>query len=131
MAKCRKTGEGAEADREFDKRKQVLVCTTVRIAGFHCWPDAPKHRAYLASRHRHDFVIKAWKKVSGLDRQVEIHDLADQVNKAMLAFHPVTGIAYELGTLSCEQLAWHLVKVVSLSGCEVLEDGLHGAICTV
>jgi hypothetical protein len=45
--------------------------------GMHCWPDAPEHRWYLRSVHRHIFHIEAEIPVHHHDREVEFHDLMD------------------------------------------------------
>lgn len=94
--------------------------------GWHHWPDAPPHRAYLASRHRHLFHAKVTLAVGHDDREVEFHDLLE-------AGRLVTPAGREWGSMSCEAIAttigghvlrrWPRPLVV-----EVWEDGECGAL---
>lgn len=46
------------------------VITYNEIQGFHCWPDASRNVAYLASQHRHMFVIRCRAEVSHNEREI-------------------------------------------------------------
>jgi len=75
---------------------------TVRFtqAGLHCWPEAPAHRSYLASKHRHLFFVEVTTPVEHQQRQIEFHDLLDAAK-----------LAFKIGeTDSCETMAANLVK---------------------
>lgn len=50
--------------------------------GFHCWPDAPPHRAYLRDAHRHLFHVEVRTKVWHDNREIEFHDLLDSARSA-------------------------------------------------
>ena len=47
----------------------------------HSWPNAPDHREYLKPLHQHMWEIKVRVSVGHLDRDVEFHDLRDEVWK--------------------------------------------------
>ena len=84
---------------------------TVRFAvpGFHCWPEAPPHRIYLAAKHRHLFRVSVSMPVRHDDREVEFHDLRDEA-EALLQ-----GIAEDgsdFGRQSCEDIARRLATVL-------------------
>lgn len=106
----------------------TTVWATVNLPGFHLWPDAPEHRSYLASSHRHLFRVTVWVVVSGPDREVEFHDLHDMIRTVWGP--PVRN----WGSASCESIAQQLAEL--LRGCyqvnpsriEVSEDGEAGAV---
>lgn len=50
-----------------------------QVIGFHCWPDAPEQRSYLADIHRHVFHITAKMEVYDSDREIEFHDFLDHI----------------------------------------------------
>jgi hypothetical protein len=47
------------------------------VVGFHCWPEAPAHRDYLSTTHRHRFYFRVAVDVFHADRELEFHDLLD------------------------------------------------------
>ena len=104
---------------------------TVRFAwpGFHSWPDAPDHRAYLRGQHRHLFHVEVTTPVDHEERQIEFHDLIDEA-KALFA-----GDAG--GSDSCETMATELATALSerYGGrpftVSVFEDGEAGATATL
>lgn len=106
------------------------VIVNLRIAGLHCWPDAPVMTArFLQDPHRHEFHICCKKAVSHGDREIEVIEFKNSI----LAFlkdeypeHCDTG-AIDFDELSCEQIAVILLKRFDLSYCSVLEDGENGA----
>lgn len=53
------------------------IWVTFSHPGFHCWPDAPQHRAYLRAPHRHKFIVRVETAVLHDDRELEFHDLLD------------------------------------------------------
>lgn len=103
------------------------VWATVRLPGFHRWPLAHAGREYLADRHRHLFGLRAEVSVSHSDRDVEFHDLADDLR---LWWGPSP--ARECGVRSCEDLAHQLGQYLTDKGYRVVavtvdEDGECGA----
>ena len=101
--------------------------------GFHRWGDAPEGRAYLRDRHRHLFWIEASCEVAEDDREVEFHDIRDQVE---IYYGLMAGKDRDFGTQSCEMLARRMAGKL----CEtfrraftvsVSEDGECGARVTV
>lgn len=105
----------------------VTVWAEARLPGYHCWPAAPAHRGYLASRHRHLFRIRVSAEVLHDDRDVEFHDL-----RGYIAAWWGPGDR-ECGTRSCEELARELAAycddlAVSVTAVAVSEDGEAGAV---
>ena len=94
------------------------------VEGFHHWPEAPPHRAYLAARHRHLFHVEVGVAVTQEDRQIEFHDLRDW---CVQHFPPG-----DYGAQSCERLARGLLTALEVPcpGCarwvSVWEDGECG-----
>lgn len=86
--------------------------------GFHRWYAAPPHRRYLASPHRHLFYIEVTLGVGHDDREVEFHDLLDEV-KAAWPWPDGGG----MNSSSCEMLARTLM--------ERLATGYAGRRCSV
>lgn len=90
----------------------VTVWARTTFVGWHQWPDAPPHRNYLSTPHRHLFHVNASVEVRHDNREVEFHDLGDVV-RAVIAGYPVTdqhgpgavGHVVNLGHRSCEMVA--------------------------
>lgn len=101
--------------------------------GRHSWPEAPAHRGYLSFPHRHLFHIEAKTVAEHDDREIEFHDVRDQLETL---WGLIAGPQRDLGRASCEDLArrigQHLVEwaprpwTVSVS-----EDGEAGATVLV
>lgn len=109
-----------------DDDERVEVWATVRVPGFHRWPDAPPRRAYLRARHRHLFHVRVTVDVLHDDRDVEFHDLQDRI-----LMHMGAGTR-EFGAMSCEAIARDLGRAlrslgVVVSQVEISEDGENGA----
>lgn len=95
--------------------------------GFHHWRDAPEHRTYLATRHRHNFHVEVQCLVNNDDREIEFHDLLD-CSKSFFD-NP------ERGNQSCEMMARNLGKFLverykRSFTVSVSEDNECGAIVT-
>lgn len=106
-----------------DELIAIDVSSTVKLIGFHCWPEAHDTRDYLRSRHRHEFIVIPRVRVGHDDRDVEFHDLRDHV----LDWWRLTGGA-ERGRQSCESMALslkdHLTGLgMRVTGVSVSEDG--------
>lgn len=102
------------------------IFVRVRAPGWHNWPDAPPQRAYLSYRHRHMFHYEVSMVVEHNERDVEFHDLMDEVQRLLLT---------EWGNWSCEKIATRLrSQLAALYGDErdivvaVSEDGEAGAV---
>lgn len=96
-----------------------------RSEGWHRWPDAPPLRSYLATSHRHLFHVEVTARVDHDERDIEFHDLRDEV----VACAP----SGDMGAASCEAMARRMLdrltdvfdgKVIAV---EVWEDGECGA----
>lgn len=112
----------------------VGVWAWVELPGFHRWPYAPEHRAYLRDRHRHLFGITVHVDVVHAEREVEFHDLELLIRRWWTSGNLCDGAtARDCGSDSCEalaaQLGDHLVtQGVAVSSVEVSEDGEAGAV---
>ena len=71
-----------------------------KVEGIHCWANAPEHRSYLATLHRHLFYIEVRCNVSHDDREIEFHDLLDTAKSLFTGGN--------MGNKSCEQMARNL-----------------------
>ncbi len=109
------------------------VYCTLEVEGVHNWPDCPFDEvAYLRDPHRHMFHVKAFKKVTHSDRDVEFIMLKHQILSHFYdGYFNSTLKLFEFGPMSCEMIAKELIAKFNLSKCEVSEDGENGAIVTV
>lgn len=102
----------------------LTVSSLTRCAGFHRWPEAPVHRAYLRDAHRHLFHVRATVEVSHTERDVEFHDLGSFVqlalNHASLPY-PYDKTLRDFGTRSCEAIALSVLAYLQGLELEVLE----------
>ncbi len=105
-----------------------IVNTYSSIIGFHHYPDAPEWCAYLANRHRHNFIIKCGFKVNGNDREIEINEQQREIETFL---DNNFGYPCEFGPMSCEAIAeFILSEFEKMVECQVLEDGYGGATLT-
>lgn len=108
---------------------QPILFVTFTAPGWHCWPSAPEHRAYLAFSHRHLFHVKVRLEVSHEEREIEFHDL--------LEFAKTSFGEGDFGAASCETLARKLAQQVAETfdrpwvEVTVSEDGEAGATVTL
>lgn len=102
------------------------VWVTTSFIGFHRWKDAPDSVAYLRDYHRHVFHVKAWKTVTGPDREVEFHSLKTKIDAWFEARYADTRFED-----SCEMIALALIESLGLSAAQVSEDGENGAFVEV
>lgn len=97
----------------------TTITATVRVPGLHHWPTAPEQRAYLRSPHRHLFVARATVYVGHHNRDVEFHDLGDDLGAALrgatgtLAYGEHSTSLLDFGPQSCEHLATHVAEVLA------------------
>lgn len=107
------------------QRPCTSVVVSFRFEGYHCWPLATGDVSFLRERHRHEFHVRATKRVKHFDRDVEIIDL----KRRMREYAERTW--QEAGNASCEVIAYDLLNKFGLRSCEVLEDGENGAVVSV
>lgn len=101
----------------------TTISTTVRLVGFHNWPDPTMGREYLGATHRHQFHVTPTVAVGHDNRDVEFHDLRDIVTDWW---------EEQQGARSCEMMARRLIAHLEDQGltvvkAEVSEDGEDGA----
>jgi hypothetical protein len=107
---------------------QTVAEIAVRFTaeGWHCWPEAPDHRAYLRDKHRHIFFVEVRMGVTHHEREVEFHDLLAECI-------PVFGRG-DFGQASCETLATRLLHYLAHHyphrpiSVAVFEDNEAGAV---
>ena len=100
------------------------IFVRLRVPGFHYWADAPVNRDYLRERHRHLFHLVVSMPVVHADREVEFHDLLDEVRELF----PVNT---EHRGKSCEMMAQEIGQALAerhqrAVTVEVSEDGEVG-----
>jgi hypothetical protein len=105
------------------------VFCTVQIDGLHNWPECPfDEMKILRDLHRHMFHIKAYKKVTHSDRDVEFIMLKHRISKWFRENYWSNDLnSHLLGRMSCETIAELLHKEFDLSACQVDEDGENGS----
>ena len=83
------------------------------VSALHHWPGATGKRSYLASPHMHDFHIEAHASVGHHDRDIEFHDLRDQVKGAVGLLYRVNeqGVL-DFGSKSCEAIAQGMLDII-------------------
>jgi adenylate kinase family enzyme len=114
---------------DFNTKVQIIV--QLQIAALHCWPQAAEIEpsvSYLAEVHRHVFYIKAKRKVSHDDRDIEIILFKQSIEQYLKGryFNQDLGICI-FGSKSCEMLAQELSLMFHLDYCEITEDNENGA----
>lgn len=100
------------------------------LEGFHSWPEACGKRAYLASCHRHLFHFEARLELRHDERDVEFHDMLQELRGLWPQSH-------DFGSSSCETIArataQHIAGAWPGRKCSVavFEDGEVGAQVTL
>lgn len=99
------------------------ITATSEYEALHHWPDAPRHRGYLAHPHRHMFGLAATVTVDHHNRDVEFHDLADDLYRAAdslaVEYHPLSRVR-DFGSQSCEGLATMIARALTSTGYDVV-----------
>ena len=116
---------------------KTQICSTIRINGFHNWPNALEVVDYLSARHRHLFTFKVWADVNHDDRDIEFQMLQRTIVECLCdSFDKVEeylpAIEFEFGSTSCEGIARKLFgelekRNVPVTRIEVWEDDENGA----
>jgi len=109
------------------------VYCTLQAEGIHRFPGCPYTEVpYLKDTHRHVFHIKAWKKVSHDNRDVEFICLKHEIKSYLYdRYFDSEWRLFNFDTMSCEMIAKELISKFDLSRCDVSEDEENGAIVTV
>lgn len=103
---------------------KIRVIASFQFAGIHHWPTCDvEGKEYLRHPHRHVFHVTAARDVAHSDRDVEIIDLKEAMEKYARAMFPGGAV----GSLSCEDIAIEFMRAFHLAWCRVLEDGENGA----
>lgn len=116
--------------------KSEVFCK-VTFEAIHNWPgvvDIPglEEVHYLQYPHRHQFVIRAYSKVTHTDRDIEFIWLAHKIEAFIKSKFPTYhGHALDIGSSSCEMIGELILnnfqEVYKVS---VAEDDENGAIMT-
>jgi len=106
---------------------RMAVHATVQIEGLHYWEHAPDETDYLRNPHRHVFYIKAIKRVTHSDRDVEFIALGHDLTEHLSAYYDEKRRLYNFEAMSCEDIAIELVERFELLSCTVSEDNENGA----
>lgn len=114
-------------DASNKRRYSIGVSASIQVNALHYWEDAPDHRRYLRSPHMHTFHILAEVDTTHYDREIEFHDLRDQlesVARSMLT-NDDQGVP-TFGGRSCEIIAQTIITrmPLELSSVSVSEDGV-------
>jgi hypothetical protein len=110
------------------------IFVTFTEVGFHRWDNAPAHRAYLRSDHRHVFHVRVEMAVSHDDREVEFHDLIDRARAEFRSCSAMdSNDIGDYGPQSCEMMARTVAELLSFRFTRpvqvgVSEDGEVGAM---
>jgi len=104
------------------------IFVKLRVPGFHHWPNPSINRAYLGQSHRHLFHLEVSMPVGHSDREVEFHDLLDDIRTLFPA-------GQDHGGKSCEMMAEQIAHTLRVHykrpvTVEVSEDGEVGARIT-
>ncbi len=105
-------------------RTDTSIVVTFRFEGFHRWSKAPDSDSFLRGIHRHEFHVRASRRVSRDDREIEfisfkkrIKDHVESKKKQNLTLD-----------WSCERWAQYILDAFELESVEVMEDGENGAL---
>lgn len=104
---------------------KTVVIARVQVEGIHRWPDAPGYVYWLRHPHHHTFHVTVWRRVEGVEREVEIITLGHVVEQFFAKRYGAPVAQFD--TMSCEAIAEVLLNEFALERAEVLEDGRHGA----
>jgi len=111
----------------------ILLKVKTSIDGYHHWPDAPDHREYLRTPHRHTFGVSCMVPVTEEDRELEFHDLCDKLHLAArsVAYYAKCGCV-DYDAMSCEMIASKILEEMpGAKSVAVSEDHMSEAIVIV
>lgn len=102
---------------------EKYIYVSAQFVGFHYWENCPRGYEYLGNTHRHLFKVRLGMRVIDSDREIEFHDLQNQLN-VYLKRH----WADREFECSCEHIAEYIMAFFTAAFVEVSEDGENGAI---
>lgn len=117
----------------------IAVAVSLRHPGWHAWPSAPEHRAYLRHAHRHLFHYALAITVPSGSREIEFHDMLGWL-AAVVGQLPVSRwrMSDACPADSCEELAVAVARSArafygpdTSVRASVSEDGECWAICAL
>lgn len=102
-------------------KKNIIIKTT--FSAMHHWPDCPiEEVSYLRYPHRHVFHVELRCAVRHNDRDIEIIQLKNKVNRYLGRYENEN-----MGAKSCEDIAEELLNEFEAVYVSVLEDNENGA----
>lgn len=105
-------------------KKSGEIGITLKVVGYHFYPDAPKKVEFLSESHRHIFGIEAVFAITELNRELEFFIMRQKIVEHLDLSYPQYIIGgYDFGAMSCEMIADDLTKAFGLLWCKVDEDG--------
>lgn len=100
------------------------IIVNTRFSATHCWPTCPIEEVkFLRHPHRHEFHVKLKTKVLHNDRDIELIQLKNSVEKWISE----NWDKKYLSVMSCEDMCEILSTQFNLDYVCVLEDGENGA----
>ena len=90
------------------------ISVSITTSALHQWPGAPDGRHYLRYPHMHNFRILVSSSVSHSDRQIEFHDLRDELTvlvKTYILFQDEHNVA-TFGDCSCEMIGERILELL-------------------
>lgn len=125
---------GGLPTKKWTVTKSEVYCK-VTLEAIHNWPGVVnipglEEVHYLQYPHRHQFVIRAYSRVTHSDRDVEFIWLAHQIEKFIKAQFPTfNGHALDIGSTSCEMLGELVLNnFPQVYKVDVSEDDENGAV---
>lgn len=107
------------------------VIATVRLNGFHRWPEAPDFVSHLRDRHRHLFTFKVKAEVAHDNRDIEFQMLQARIEAVLEQCYARGPLGFEFEAASCESLGRLLLdQMDEIFLAEVWEDDENGAEVT-
>lgn len=109
---------------------KTTVIARLEVEATHHWPQAVYPVHWLASPHRHTFVVTVAWCVDHPDREREIFIARDRIREVLGELYPTPGMrgVFDFGPRSCEQVAVDLLgKLEDAAWCEVWEEETGGA----
>ena len=114
----------------FEYHYHREVSASIDVNALHNWSSPPERRDYLRHPHMHTFHISMSVPVTHNDRQIELHDLRDELTDTVrhLAANPDADVL-DFGGMSCEDIAQKILdRHVLASMVSVHEDPSVGVM---
>lgn len=114
----------------------TTITVRTQFEGVHRYSNAPDEVAYLREPHRHMFGVEVEMEVFSDDREVEFVMVKHTVDGWLAERYPKEYGVWQMGTLSCEQVASSILDLIHRVYCNpferrirvhINEDGENGA----